>query len=70
MNNKSYIHIRLAAILIISLTVAAFITVYFAQTISAQIAKESGFRVTNNVSCQPDNAINEDVHFSGCSSRI
>jgi uncharacterized membrane protein len=70
MSNKSSLFTKVAAALVLSLAMVTFVATYLTQAIGAQVAKESGFRVTKNVSCAPDQTAKEEAHFSGCSSII
>jgi|GEM_PF-1372101 hypothetical protein len=70
MSTTSIVFTKVSAALILLLAIAAFLATYVTQVIGAQMAKESGFRVTESVSCTPGQSTENDAHFSGCSSLI
>lgn len=70
MSKKSLVLTKVTGALVLSVSMVALFGTYLTQTVSAQIAKESSFRVSNNASCVPGKASEETVHFSGCSSLI
>ena len=70
MSKTSLVFTKVSAALILLLAIGAFLATYLTQVISAEIAKESGFRVTENISCTPDQSSENEAHFSGCSSLI